>query len=262
LRGAARAGKPVIVLDRPNPINGVILEGPEIEEEFLSFVGIIPVPVRHGLTLGEMARYMNAQHGLGADLTVIAMQGWRRGLWFDQTGLPWPPTSPGMPHFETTILYPGTCLLEGTNLSVGRGTALPFEICGAPWVDGHALAEALNRLELNGARFRPTQFTPAADRFAGEVCNGVQVHVTDRRRLRPVTLGLHLVAVLRSLYPGHFSWAAAHFDLLLGSAQVRQALEEKAPVEEIMQPWKATLAQFGSQRLDCLLYTPNHHTVR
>ena len=164
---------PIWVLDRPNPINGTAIEGPLVEAGHESFVGIAPIPIRHGLTLGELALFFNRQLGLNADLTVVAMQGWRRAQWFDETDLTWAFTSPNLPHLSTAIVYPGICLLEGTNLSVGRGTALPFEIFGAPWVDGAALAAALNALDLPGARFRPVHFAPTTDRFAGEGCVGV-----------------------------------------------------------------------------------------
>jgi len=259
LRGAARAGKPVIVLDRPNPINGLTLEGPLLLPGFESFVGVVPVPIRHGLTLGEMARWMNGEHALGADLTVVTMQGWQRVMWFDKTGLPWVPTSPAMPHLSTATLYPGLCLLEGTNASEGRGTALPFEVCGAPWIDGRALAERLNALALPGVRARATRFAPGADKFNDEAdvpiaCGGVQLHVTDRDALRPVALGLHLVAALCDLYPDHFAWRAPHFDRLIGSDQVRRALERGEPVEQIVQGWTETLAEFGHQREAYLLY--------
>ncbi|MGQ9768886.1 MAG: exo-beta-N-acetylmuramidase NamZ family protein, partial [Anaerolineae bacterium] len=160
LRSARQHGVSVIVLDRPNPLNGLAIEGPSVAPGYGSFVGIAPIPIRHGMTIGELARYLNAEHHLGAELTVVEMQGWRRAMWFDETGLPWVPTSPAMPHLSTAIVYPGTCFIEGTNLSEGRGTALPFEVVGAPWLDGHALAHALNQLALPGVRFRPTQFEP------------------------------------------------------------------------------------------------------
>jgi uncharacterized protein YbbC (DUF1343 family) len=257
LRGAARAGKPVVVLDRPNPINGLTLEGPLVLSGFESFVGVVPVPIRHGLTLGEMARWMNGEHNLGADLSVVTIQGWQRAMWFDETGLPWVPTSPAMPHLSTATLYPGLCLLEGTNLSAGRGTALPFEVCGAPWIDGHALAERLNALMLTGVRARATCFVPSSDRFAGEMCSGVQLHVTDRNALRPVALGLHLIAALCELCPDEFTWRTSHFDRLIGSDQVRLALERGESVEQIVQSWSETLAEFEQQRTAHLLYRDN-----
>jgi len=259
LQGAAQAGKPVIVLDRPNPINGRTLEGPPVLPDFESFVGVASVPIRHGLTLGEMARWMNGEHALGADLTVVAMCGWRRGMWFDETGLLWVPTSPAMPHAmgtstSTATLYPGLCRLEGTNVSEGRGTALPFEVCGAPWIDGRALAKRLNALALPGVRARATRFAPCSDKFAREMCGGLQLHVTDRDTLRPVALGLHLVATLHDLYPDQFAWRASHFDRLIGSDRVRHALEAGEPVEQIVQSWSKDLAEFNQRREAYLLY--------
>ncbi|HEY89033.1 MAG TPA: DUF1343 domain-containing protein [Thermoflexia bacterium] len=254
LRGAAQIGKAVIVLDRPNPINGVTLEGPPVTPACISFVGILPIPIRHGMTLGELARYMNGEYALGADLTVIAMQGWARARYFAETGLPWVPTSPAMSHLNATLLYPGLCFLEGCNISAGRGTSLPFEICGAPWIDAYALGEALNALVLPGLRVNPTQFTPCSGKFADELCYGVQFHVTQRDALRPVTLGLYLIATLHRMYPQRFSWRASHFDQLIGNTQVRAALERGERVADIVSTWPKTLVEFDQVRTPYLLY--------
>jgi uncharacterized protein YbbC (DUF1343 family) len=261
LRAAGQHGVPVIVLDRPNPINGVAIEGPLVEPGLASFVGIAPIPIRHGLTVGELARYFNAAFGLRADLTVIPMRGWRREMWFDDTGWAWVPTSPAMPHLSTATVYPGMCLIEGTNLSEGRGTALPFEALGAPWLDGDALAVALNRLELPGVRFRPAEFVPSASKHAGAICRGVQAHVSDRRVFRPVAAGLHLIAACRRQAPDRFeflasSWEASppHFDLLLGVAAVRQALAAGAAVPDLMAGWEDIAAGWEAERQPFLLY--------
>ena len=254
LRGAGKVGKPVFVLDRPNPITGTIIEGGKIEAGFESFVGIINIPIRHGMTLGELAIFMNMEYALGADLRVVKMQGWRRGMWFDDTGLPWVPTSPAMPHLSTAILYPGMCLLEGTNLSLGRGTSLPFEICGAPWLNGYQLADAMNALDLAGVRFRPTLFTPLASNHAGAECAGVQVHVTDRESLRPVELALHLLSVTRRMSGEAWVWNQ-HFERLAGNSGVRSSLEAGKPVSEIMAPWAESTARFIHQREKYLLYS-------
>ena len=254
LRGAAQAGKAVIVLDRPNPIDGVTLEGPSVAPDQISFVGIAPIPIRHGMTLGELARYLNAEHALGADLIVVAMQGWTRAMYFAETGLPWVPTSPAMPHLSTTVLYPGLCLLEGSNVSAGRGTPLPFEVCGAPWIDASTLAATLNKHTATGVRARPTQFTPCSGKFAGTLCYGVQFHVTRRDVLRPVTWGLHLIAALHKLYPQHFTWRAAHFDRLIGNAKVRPALIRGAGVISLVQGWSPFLTTFARVRQPYLLY--------
>lgn len=262
LRGAARHSRPVIVLDRPNPIDGLTLEGPVVQPGYESFVGVVPVPIRHGMTLGELARYFCAEFAIGADLTVVPMQGWRREQWFDETGLPWVPTSPAMPHLSTATVYPGLCFVEGTNLSEGRGTALPFELCGAPWLDGYELAAALNRLDLPGVRFRPVCFEPSASKHAGLLCQGVQVHVGDRRRLRAVEVGLHVISACRQQAPEQFqflptSWEGQppHFDLLAGSPSLRTGLLAGEPVAALAGAWAVELAAFAEYRTRYLLYT-------
>lgn len=261
LSGAAKAGCPVVVLDRPNPIDGLTLEGPTVQPGYESFVGVAPLPIRHGMTLGELARYLCAEFAIDAELTVVPVQGWRRAQWFDETGLPWVPPSPAMPHLSTATLYPGLCLVEGTNLSAGRGTALPFELCGAPWLDGYELAAALNRLDLPGVRFRPLTFEPSASKHAGQFCQGVQVHVTDRRRLRAVELGLHVIAACRAQAPDRFqflptSWEGQppHFDLLLGGPATRQGLLAGEPLAALVSAWAGDLAIFAELRQRYLLY--------
>jgi uncharacterized protein YbbC (DUF1343 family) len=253
LKGTAQARKPVIVLDRPNPITGTHVEGPLVDPGCESFVGIAPIPIRHGLTLGELACYLNAECNLGAELNVVKMQGWERGMWFDGTDLPWVPTSPNMPHPSTTVVYPGMCLLEGTNLSVGRGTAIPFEICGASWLDGRALATQLNALATSGARFRLIQFRPTANRYAGELCEGIQVHVTEREALRPVSLGLQVIAAVRALAPTQFEWNA-HFDRLMGSPRIREALDVGRAPADLIAEWAEVESAFADARAPYLLY--------
>jgi len=261
LKGAAEADVPVVVLDRPNAINGSVCEGPVLTPGFESFVGVLPIPLRFGLTIGELARYMNETRGFHADLTVIPMDGWQRDMWFDETGLTWVPTSPAIPHVSTAIVYPGTCFLEGTNVSEGRGTALPFEVCGAPWIDGEVLAAHLNALALSGVRFRPTQFVPSASKFAGEVCGSVQIHVIDRAAFRPVTVGLHLLAALKALYPAEFAWlpqswegAHPHIDLLAGTDQVWRAINAGVDVTELVQGWADGVAEFEQTSRQYRLY--------
>jgi len=253
LRCAGKSNRPVFVLDRPNPITGSLLEGGPVMSGSESFVGIINIPIRHGMTLGELARYMNEEYTLDADLHVIEMQGWQRQMWFDETDLPWVPTSPAMPHLSTATLYPGMCLLEGTSLSLGRGTALPFEVCGAPWIDGNTLAEALNRLQLPGVRFRATAFTPSASTHAEIECHGVQVHVTDRDSLRPVEMVLHLIAAARCLSGDAWKWNP-HFDRLVGSSSIRSALDAETNVSEILAAWKESISQFLDQREKYQMY--------
>jgi len=253
LRSAGRSDKPVLVLDRPNPITGSRVEGVPIAPGFESFVGIVDIPMRHGMTLGELAHYMNVEYALQADLHAIEMHGWRREMWFDETGLPWMPTSPAMPHLSTAILYPGMCLLEGTNLSLGRGTALPFEVCGAPWLDGYALAKALNELQLPGVRFRETVFTPSISNHAGNECRGVQVQVTDRDSLRPVEMALHLIAIARCFSGDAWMWNP-HFERLAGDGRLRSALEAGTSVAEILATWEESIAAFVHQREKYLMY--------
>lgn len=261
LRGAARAGKAVIVLDRPNPINGVRVTGPSIEAGYESFVGIGRMPICHGLTTGELAQYFNTEFDIQADLTVIPMEGWRRSMWYDETGLPWVPLSPGMPHLSTATVYPGTCFLEGTNLSEGRGTALPFEVLGAPWLDGHRLAQTLNALDLAGVRFRPVSFIPSSSKHAERACKGVQMHVTERERFEPIHSGLQAIAACMEQAPDEFkflesSWEGGkpHFDLLAGSSRLREALAAGLAASEWMKGWDKDAAQFEATRQKYQLY--------
>jgi uncharacterized protein YbbC (DUF1343 family) len=261
LKSAAQAGLPVMVLDRPNPLRGMVGEGPPLEEDYLSFVGALSLPVLHGLTMGEMAKLIKARYHLQVDLQVIALHGWKRAMWFDQTGLPWVPTSPGMPHFSTTLLYPCTCFLEGTNISEGRGTPLPFEMVGAPFVEASTLARFLNEKDIPGVRFRAVSFVPNGSKHAGKLCHGVQLHMTDREAFRPVYSALHLIKGLMAHSAGQFgfledSWEGEkpHFDLLMGTDQVRNMLQQGADVEEIMADWPAYRQQFEEERAAYLLY--------
>jgi len=259
---------PVIVLDRPNPLGGVEVEGPMLAPGVASFVGRYPTPVRHGLTLGEWATWVNDRvlHGR-ADLTVVEMAGWRREMQWAQTGLPWVPPSPNLPTPDAALVYPGTCLVEGTNLSCGRGTTRPFELIGAPWLDPTAFAAALNALDLPDLRFRPTYFRPLADRFAGVVCGGVQLHPTPAgvRRLLPgsVRAGLAIAAVALRLGGEQFAWLPAHFDRLIGSDAPRLLVSESggdpAALAPLFARWEADEAAFRAERAPFLRY-PHPHT--
>jgi uncharacterized protein YbbC (DUF1343 family) len=255
---AAAAGIPVVVLDRPNPLSGLAVEGDLLDPAFASFVGTHPIPVRHGLTLGELAGLVAAERGWPAPL-VVPMRGWRRARWFDETGLPWVQPSPNLPTLGSVTLYPGTCLVEGTNLSEGRGTTRPFEYVGAPWLDPFRLAEELGGRGLPGVAFRPASFTPMFSKHAGETCGGVQVHVTDRDALRPVELGLHLLHAVRRLDGGAFAWLEGKggppfVDLLLGGDGPRRALEAGAEVAEITVDWPDRVAAFAERRRPFLRY--------
>lgn len=259
MEAAAELGKPVIVLDRPNPLGGLRMEGGLLDERYSSFVGRWPIPWRHGLTPGELARWFNQR--TACDLTVVPLSGWQRYMWYDETGLPWVPPSPAMPTLNTAVVYPGTCLFEGTTMSEGRGTALPFEWIGAPWMDGEAWARHLNQLGLPGVRFRPVAFTPSASKHAGLECYGVQVHVLDRDSFLPVRTGLHMLATARRLAPAHFTWLPSswegrppHIDLLSGGPGVREILSAGGSVAAIEATWPQGLAAFEAQRQASLLY--------
>jgi uncharacterized protein YbbC (DUF1343 family) len=258
----AAAGLPVVVLDRPNPLGGAAVEGPALRPGYESFVGPHPIATRHGMTMGELARLYVAERGIAADLTVVPCDGWRRGMVFDDTGLPWVLPSPNMPTVETAVVYPGMCLIEGTNLSEGRGTTRPFELCGAAGVDPVALARRLEAEALPGVRFRPAWFRPTFQKFAGVDCGGVQLHVTDRAAFRPVRTGLAVLAALKPLAPG-FAWRTETYefvsdrpaiDLLFGSDRERQALDAGAPWRDIAAAWDAEEAEFAARRAGFLLY--------
>ena len=257
LEAASVSKLKVIILDRPNPLGGVAVEGPTIEAGFESFVGIHPITTRHGLTMAELAQLYRAERKISVDLQIIACEGWRRRMTFDQTGLPWVMTSPNMPTPETAFVYPGQCLLEGTNVSEGRGTTRPFEICGAPSIDGRQLARRLNDEGWPGVHFRPVCFQPTFQKHAGQQCRGVQLHILDREAFQPVRTGLAVLAALRDLVGSNFDWRREPYefvadrlaiDLLFGSPRERQALESGRSAVEIGSAWEADEAAFGRRR--------------
>jgi uncharacterized protein YbbC (DUF1343 family) len=254
LRAAAEAGLTVVVLDRPDPINGRDVEGSVLEPAFTSFVGPAPIPMRYGMTIGELGRYFNTELHVGANLTVVPMQGWQRDQWFDQTGLEWSNPSPNLRSLAAATLYPGTVLFEGTNLSEGRGTERPFEWIGAPWLDGAAWAAALNRAGLPGVRFEPATRTPDSSKFAGQACQGVVIQLVERDQIRPMQLGLTMLATARSLAPGRVQLTASTFDGLAGTDTVRHALEAGTPPEAIAASWQPALDAFRPVRARYLLY--------
>jgi uncharacterized protein YbbC (DUF1343 family) len=254
LQAAAEHQIPVIVCDRPNPIGGTIIEGPLLQPEYESFTGCGPLPIRHGLTVGELAQLFNQFWGIAAQLRVIPCAGWQRTMWFDQTGLAWTPPSPALPRLESALLYPGTCLIEGTNLSEGRGTVTPFELVGAPWLDGERLSQAMSEVDLPDISFRPARFKPASSKWAGQWCGGVQLQIADRCQLRPVSVALHLIAVIRRLYPADFAWRLPHFDRLMGTELPRRQLEAGCPAGKIIAGWASELVAFAEQRRGVLLY--------
>jgi uncharacterized protein YbbC (DUF1343 family)/CubicO group peptidase (beta-lactamase class C family) len=250
---AASAGIRVIVLDRPNPIGGVLVEGPALDEGFRGFTGYLPaMPIRHGMTMGELARLFNSEAGIGADLDVVAMRGWRREVWFDGTGLAWINPSPNMRTLYAATLYPGLGAFEQTNLSVGRGTDTPFEHVGAPWIDGPALAAALNAARLPGLRFYPVRFTPASSRYAGEACEGVFIVITDRDAVRPVRLGVELASALERLHGNEYDVGAA--GRLFGSGEGLRGLEAGEEPARIAAAWASDEARWRRLRAPYLLY--------
>ncbi len=261
LEACAEAGLPLLVLDRPNPLGGTV-EGPGLDADCRSFVGRYDLPIRHGLTLGEAARYINRYYL--ADQAVVAVvraPGWGRDMLFPATGLPWVAPSPNIPTFDTALVYPGTCLFEGTTLTEGRGTTRPFELVGAPWIDPDVYAAALNRLALPGVRFRPARFMPAFSRYTDQVCGGVQVHPTDPHLLQPVALGLQMIVAARRLDPDQLLWREPpepgglyHFDRLIGSRQVRPRIEQGATAADLMGGWAAAEQAFARRSAECLLY--------
>lgn len=256
MQAAAEAGIPFVVLDRPNPINGLTMEGPILEyPQHSSFIGLYPVPLRHGLTAGELARFFNAKFlPRPAALSVVPMQGWRRNDWFDATGLPWVLPSPNLPTPDTAAVYPGQVMLEGTNLSEGRGTTRPFELFGAPWIDGYVLARELNDQGMPGATFREAWFTPTFSKFSGLRCGGCQLHVVDRGIFRPVATTLAVLQMIRRCYGEKLELHADYFDKVLGTSTVRAAMERGDAVAQIVEGFSVGLAEFAREREAFLLY--------
>ncbi len=256
-------GIDVMILDRPNPLGGTV-DGGTLDPNLSSLVGRYSIPVQHGMTIGEMAVMINSRWNLSpANVSVITCDGWQRDQKWDAIGRAFVPPSPNMPHFVTALHYPGACLIEGTTLSEGRGTPLPFEVVGAPFIDGWDLAAALHQLNLPGVRFRPHLFQPNNSKFKGEACGGVQVHITDLTAYRPLVVWLHIIRTIQRLYPDHFAWlppyASAigeiqHFDRLIGSTDVRAQLDADAPIEDIIADWPAFHQQFSQATAEYLLY--------
>ena len=263
MKAAAERGIPFVVLDRPNPLGGIEMEGPVLEPAFASFVGMYPIPLRHGMTLGELARLYNERFGIGADLRVIPMRGWRRETPFAATGLPWVGPSPNIRTLEAALLYPGTVLIEGTNLSEGRGTDRPFEQVGAPWLRADDVVRELNALRLPGVRAERVQLTiaPDARKYGGQTVPGVRLVVTDAESFRPVRTALHLIDVTRRLHPADFAWVGANrreptlltIDRLAGTDRARRAIEG-GTLEELLRRNESDVEAFGALRAPYLLY--------
>jgi uncharacterized protein YbbC (DUF1343 family) len=263
LIAARKHGVKVVVCDRPNPIGGLAIEGPMLIPGFESFVGLYPIPMRHGMTIGELARLFNERFGIGADLEVAAMGHWRRDMYHDTAQTPWVMPSPNIPTLDTAIVYPGTVLFEGTSVSEGRGTTRPFELVGAPGVVSERLADELNRRRLPGVFFRPAVFEPTFHKHARQSCGGCQIHVLDREAFRPVLTGVALVAAFRAADPERFRWRdppyeyeheKLPFDILAGSSELRRQIEGGTNAEDIARSWEPAVADFRTVRRQYLLY--------
>jgi len=263
MRAARELGKRVVVCDRPNPIGGVGIEGSLLELGQESFVGMYPIPMRHGMTVAELALMFNEEFGIGCELEIVPMTGYKREFWFDDTDARWVIPSPNMPTVETATVYPGTVFVEGTKFSEGRGTTRPFEINGAPYADAYQFAGHLNHLQLPGVHFRPHSFKPTFQKHVTQLCHGVQIHVTDRDAFKPVIAGIALIKAMHDLYPNDFKWQTPPyeyvydrlpFDVIAGTTKLREQIEGGISVVEIADSWREGEKTFAEQRGPYLLY--------
>lgn len=260
MEAAKEKGIPFIVLDRPNPIGGLDVEGPVLDPIYSSFIGQYAIPLRHGMTVGELAKLFNKEFNIDADLTVVKMKNWKRSQYYDDTNLEWVMPSPNMPTLDTAVAYPGTALIEGTNISEGRGTTKPFELIGAPFINSSRLAKAMNDLKLPGVKFRAASFTPTFSKHSGKLSHGVQVHVIDQQKFSPFETGLHLVKTIHDLYPNEFEFRAedakgiSFFDLLVGNGWIRDDITEGRTVKEMKRKWEDDLKEFKKIRKNYLMY--------
>jgi uncharacterized protein YbbC (DUF1343 family) len=263
MRAAVTFDKKVVVCDRPNPINGVSVAGNILETEYASFVGQFPLPTRHGMTVGELARMFNEHFGIGCDLEIVPMNGWRREFWHDDTDAPWVLPSPNMPTLDSATVFPGTVHFEGTQVSEGRGTTKPFELIGAPYIDPDDYADALNALNLPGVYFRSCAFQPTFQKHAGVTCGGVQIHVIDRAAFEPVFTGVAMVKLIHDMYPNEFRWKLPPyeyvydknpFDVISGTNKIREAFEQGVELDAIAETWKRPLLEFKQLRESFLIY--------
>jgi uncharacterized protein YbbC (DUF1343 family) len=263
MRAARKQGVRVVVCDRPNPIGGLEVEGITLEPGNESFVGQFPIPTRHGMTMAELARLFNDHFGIGAEMEVVAMDGWQRPMQWDDTGLPWVMPSPNIPTLDSALAFPGTVHLEGTNASEGRGTTRPFELVGAPWVPAEAFAARLNARGLPGVSFRPVVFEPTFQKHARVACGGCQIHVRDRGAFRPVLTGLAIIDEIRAADPASFQWKQAPYeyehtkvpiDVIAGSSSFRRAIDAGDSAEHIAARWEASVAAFRDLQQPYLLY--------
>ena len=263
MRAAKKYGKKVIVCDRPNPLGGEKISGTILESGFESFVGQFPIPTRHGMTIGELAKMFNELFGIGCDLEIIPLEGWSREFWFDETDVPWVLPSPNMPTLDSATVFPGTVHLEGTQMSEGRGTTRPFEVIGAPYVDASEYARELEKIGLPGVKFRATNFLPTFQKHAGETCGGVQIHVTDRTEFEPFITGVASIKMCYELYEENFRWKNPPyeyvfdknpFDVIAGTDRLRLGIESGDTLEMIERTWESELIEFRKRREAFLLY--------
>ena len=263
LEACAEQNIEVLILDRPNPLGGEKVEGNIPSKGFLSFVGLYPLPPRYGLTIGELAHLLNTEFQINASLTVVWMEGWKRRMNYRDTCLPWIAPSPNMPRLETALVYPGLCLLEGTNVSEGRGTTLPFEIFGAPFIQPWDLVGELNLYALPGIIFRPCYFQPTFHKFQGQLCGGAQLHITDYNVFKPYVTGIAILRAIQKLYPHHLKWKPPPYeyeyeklpiDILCGTDRIRQQIEQQVSLKKIEAGWRAGLEEFLKIRQNYLYY--------
>ncbi len=263
MESCSEAGIPLVVMDRPNPITGKYIEGNLLLTEYASFVGRFPIPVRHSLTLGELARYISKEHKIDLELEIMPMKGWKRNMWFDESGLPWVMPSPNMPTLETAVVYPGMCLLEGTNVSEGRGTTRPFEIFGAPFIDPYETSYRLNEKNLPGVRFRPMHFLPTFQKWKGKLCGGCRIHVTDRDRYQSYLTGLTVLHEVMHSYRDDFRWKQPPYeyenekmpiDILTGNPKIREDLEKGSEPSAILSQFDVSIQEYRERVRQYYLY--------
>lgn len=263
MQACARTKKRMVVLDRPNPIGGEAVEGNILDPAYASFVGMYPIPMRHGMTVAELALMFNREFDIGCELDVVPMQGWERSNWWDQTGLHWVLPSPNMPTLDTATVYPGTVIFEGTLVSEGRGTTRPFELIGAPYIDPYRLTDFLNCLDLPGVYFRPAYFQPTFHKHSGKLCGGLQLHVTDRKVFKPYLSGIAILYAIYRLYPKDLEWKQPPYeyvedrlpiDIIFGTDSIRRQIEQGQSLQEIEEAWSKPLSEFMEKRVEYLLY--------
>lgn len=263
MQACAKYGKRMVVLDRPNPIGGELVEGNILEPEFASFVGLFPIAMRHGMTVAELAKMFNEAFAIGCELDIVPMSGWKRSMWWDETGLPWILPSPNMPTLDTATVYPGMVIFEGTMVSEGRGTTRPFELIGAPYIDAYRLTEELNNLNLPGVYFRPNYYQPTFHKHVGQLCGGLQLHITNRQTYKSVISAVAILSTIYHLYPSKFEWKQPPYeyvhdklpiDVIFGSDKVRKQIESGASLVEIEQSWQEGVNNFIELRKKYLIY--------